>query len=155
MSPSEITIEPALSQTQRDEMGHLDYLLARLAELRDRGFLAPDSYVTVVAETESRRKAIERSGRMEAVLSKARKLCDRDGREALAWAERALEMDPLQVEAWKLAVALRWELGEDEEAIRRCGEAAERFPQFGVECDRLRGQLERRALAPPSKSRGS
>jgi tetratricopeptide (TPR) repeat protein len=145
MSESEITIEPMLSPAERDEIGHLDYLLARLGELRNRGLIAPDSYATVLAETESRRQALERSGRIAAALSKARALANREPGKALAWAERARELDPLQVEAWKLVVALNWELGEDEEAIRLCSEAARRFSQFQDELDRLRGQLARRA----------
>jgi tetratricopeptide (TPR) repeat protein len=152
MSPSELTIEPMLSPAERDEMAHLNYLLARLAEFRDRGLIAPEAYAAIVTETESRRQAIEHSGRIAAALGQARALAERHEGEALAWAERARELDPSQVEAWKLVVGLYWKLGEDETAIARCSEAAERFPEFRDELERLRGQRERRDLARRQKA---
>ncbi len=145
MSPSEITIEPTLSQAQREEMGHLEYLIARLTELRDRGLITPGSCAAVVAETEGRRHEIEKSAAIATALSRATALSQSDRREALAWAERALALDRTLVEAWTLVVALHWELGEDDEAISRCSDAAQRYPQFEAESERLRAQLGRRA----------
>ncbi|MFI5459899.1 MAG: tetratricopeptide repeat protein [Isosphaerales bacterium] len=145
MSPNEMTIEPVLSPSERDEIGHLDYLLGRLVELRDRGLIPAESYATVVAESQARRQAIEHAGRYAAALGKAHTLAKGQPKDALAWAERAREIDPARVEAWKLVTALNWILEEDEEAIGRCGEAAERFPQFQGELERLQGERKKRA----------
>ena len=56
MSPKRRSFEPAFSDAERDELGHLHYLDARLDELRARGLIAPDAYATVVAETQGRRR---------------------------------------------------------------------------------------------------
>ena len=62
MSTTKSTFDPAFSDAEREELGHLDYLDARLDELRDRGLIAPEAYATVVAESQGRRQAIELSG---------------------------------------------------------------------------------------------
>ena len=49
---------------QREELGHLDYFLERLAELRNRGLIAPDAYATASSEGQSRRAAINASRRI-------------------------------------------------------------------------------------------
>ncbi|HKI21312.1 MAG TPA: tetratricopeptide repeat protein, partial [Isosphaeraceae bacterium] len=152
MSPNEMTIEPVLSPSERDELGHLDYLLKRLEELRERGLIASDSYATVVAESQARRQAIEHAGRYAAALGQARTLAKWHPKNALAWAELAREIDPARVDAWKLVTALNSVLDEDEEAIRRCGEAAERFPQFQRELERLRAEQAERAEARRDKA---
>ena len=77
MSPSTLTIEPLLSAADREELSHLDYLLARLVELRDRGLIAADSYATVVAESQSKRDAIERQGRYQAAMKQAHDACQK------------------------------------------------------------------------------
>ena len=59
MSTTKSTIDPAFSDAEREELGHLGYLVARLDELRERGLIAPDAYATVVAESQGRRQAIE------------------------------------------------------------------------------------------------
>jgi len=145
MYPNEMTIEPIYSPPEHDEMGHLDYLLARLEELRDRGLITPDSYATVANESQARRAVIERAGRYAAAVGQARTLAKSRPSEALAWAECARGIDPARVDAWDLLVDLNWGLEEDEAAILRCGEAAVRFPQLRPRLDELRAEQAERA----------
>jgi len=147
MYPTEMTIEPIYSPPECDELGRLDYLVERLTELRNRGLITPDAYATVAAESQARRQAIERAGRYAAALGQARTLARSQPNEALAWAECARGIDPARVDAWELLVDLNWGWEADEEAILRCGEAAERFPQFRPELDRLRAEQAERAEA--------
>jgi len=142
-----MTIEPIHTPAELDEMAGLDYLLVRLEEFRERGLIVPESYQTVVAESQARRRAIERAGGFAAAVARARAIAKSQPRQALAWAERAREIDPARVEGWELLVALNWGMEEDEAAILRCEEAAQRFPRFQAELDRLRGEREGRALA--------
>ena len=44
MSPTKASFEPAFSDAEREELGHLHYLDARLNELRERGLIAPDGF---------------------------------------------------------------------------------------------------------------
>jgi len=145
MSLFQEIIEPAYTEAEREELGHLEYLVARLDELRQRGLLAPEAYATVVTESRGRREAIEREGRYQAAIVRARGLAANEQKEALAWAERALEIDPARIDAWKLIVALNWGLGNDEEAIAKSGEAALRFPELEDEPERLRAEAKKRA----------
>ena len=118
-------------------MGHLQYLDARLDELRARGLIAADAYATVVAESRARRESIELAGRFRHALNLAQKLARKDPREALQWAEAARELDPGREEAWDLVVTLHWELGDHDDAIASCGLATGRFPRFQAELERL------------------
>ena len=68
MSAVSSTIEPLLSAGERDELGHLDYLLEQMKDLLERGLIAADSYATVVAE--GRAKA--RDNRAARALSRPR-----------------------------------------------------------------------------------
>ncbi len=88
MSTRKSTIDPVFSDAERDELGHLGYLDARLDELRERGLIAPDAYATVAAESQDRRQAIELSGRYRSAILQARKLAKKDPHDALEWAER-------------------------------------------------------------------
>ncbi len=142
-----MTIEPVYTPSELDEMVGLDYLLLRLEEFRNRGLIAAESFQTVIAESQARRQTIERAGGFAAALAQARALAKVEPREALAWAERAREIDPAQVEPWELLVALEWAMDEDDEAILRCEEAARRFPALQSELDRLRGERQGRAEA--------
>ena len=145
MSPTNATIEPVFSEAERDELGHLEYLVARLEELRQRGLIASDAHATVVAESQGRRQAIELSGRYRSAVNQAKKLAKKDTHGALEWAERARELDPSREEAWNLIVTLNWDLGDDDQAIARCAEAAQHFPQFQAELARLKAERDKRA----------
>ena len=143
--PSTLTIEPLLSAADRDELSHLDYLLARLMELRDRGLIAADSYATVVAESQSKRDAIERQGRYQAAMKQAMMLVKSEPETALKWAEHACELDPSRIKPWELLVSLNWNLEQDDRAIGVCVEAAKRFPKFQDELARLEAERAGRA----------
>ncbi len=91
------------------------------------------------------RAAARRSNRADAIeRSTRRELAKKNRSEALEWAERARELDPSRVEAWDLIVALNWDLGNDDGAIARCREAAQRFPEFQSELDRLKAEQAKR-----------
>jgi tetratricopeptide (TPR) repeat protein len=147
MSSAEAAFGPALSPIERDELGHLDYLLARLRELRDRGLIVPESFETIRAESESRRQAIGRAADYRAALSRATSLSSAQHTEALKWAKKAREIDPERPEAWNLLVRLHWDHEEDREAIEECALAADRFPGMNDELARLRAEEGSRAEA--------
>jgi tetratricopeptide (TPR) repeat protein len=142
-----MTIEPVYTPSELDEIGGLNYLLVRLQEYLERGLIAPESFQTVVAESEARRRAIERAGGFSAALAQARTLAKSQPRQALAWVERARDIDPARVEAWELLVALHWALDQDDDAILRCEQAAQQFPALEAQLDRLRGERQGRADA--------
>ena len=137
------TFDPAFSDAEREELGHLDYLVARLDELRERGLIAPEACATVVAESQGRRQAIELSGRYRSAVDQAKKLAKKDPRDALEWAECARELDPSRVEAWKLIVALNWDLGDDDEAIARCALGGRAFPRISGRAGPAQGGASR------------
>ena len=138
MSLTKGSFEPAFSDAERDELGHLHYLAARLDELRTRGLITPDAHATVVAETQCRREAIELSGSYRKAITQAKKFAKKNPREALHWAECARELDPSREEAWDLIVGFHCDLGDADRAITCCGEAAQHFPRFQPELDRLK-----------------
>ncbi len=137
MSAVSSMIEPLLSAGERDELGHLDYLLRQMKDLLERGLIASDSYATVVAEGQRRREAIEQQGRYQAAMTRARTLARSRPGEALEWADRARQIDPSQLEAAVMTIDLSWEVEEDERAIAVCTEAVERFPHLQQKLDRL------------------
>src|ERR1022692_1884992 len=145
MSPSKSKLEPQFSTAERDELGHIDYLLERLAELRDRGLNAADSYSTAAGESLSKRDAIDRAGHYAACLSRARVLAPGQPREAIPWAEQALQIDRERIEAWKLIVSLHWSQEADEAAIARCAQGAEHLPELEPELNRMRQEQAPRA----------
>ncbi len=152
MSTAEPTIGPFLSPTERDELGHLEYLLSRLDELRDRGLIAAESYETIRGESESRRTAIARDGHFRAALNRANSFSFSQSQQALVWGEKAREIDPARAEAWELLVWLHWGREEDHEAIELCEKAAARFPQFEEILNRLRAEEVPRAEARRQKA---
>ena len=145
MSPDSLTIEPLLSAADREELSHLEYLLARLMELKDRGLIAADSYATVVAESQSKRDAIERQGSYQAAMKQAMMLVKSEPETALKWAEHACDLDPSRIKPWELLVSLNWNLEQDDRAIGVCVEAAKRFPKFQDELARLEAERVGRA----------
>jgi hypothetical protein len=82
MAPTSNTIEPVFTAAERDELGHLDYLVTRLDELCQRGLLTPEAHATVVAECRGRSAAIELIGRYNAEIEQARNLGKSNRREA-------------------------------------------------------------------------
>lgn len=94
MTLAKPTIGPFLSPVERNELGHLDYLVARLAELRDRGLITAESYQTILGESQGRRQAIGRDGEYRAAMGRANSFSISQSREALDWAEKAREIDP-------------------------------------------------------------
>jgi tetratricopeptide (TPR) repeat protein len=142
----------ALSPNERDELGHLDYLLARLPELRDRGLLTADSCETLRADSESRIEQIGRDAQYRAAINRAQAFRFSQSREALDWAEKAREIDPARADAWDLLVSIHWRREEDQAAIALCEQAVERFPQFEETIERLRAEEGPRALARRQKA---
>jgi tetratricopeptide (TPR) repeat protein len=152
MSAVSSTIEPLLSAGERDELGHLDYLLRQMKDLLERGLIASDSYATVVAESQRRREAIEQQGRYQAAMARTRTLARSRPGEALEWADQARQIDPSQLEAVVMTIDLSWEVEEDEQAIAIGTEAAERFPQLRHKLDRLLGLKAEREEARHRKA---
>ena len=152
MLPDEVTFEPVLTPAEREELSNLRYLLARLEELRDRGLITPEACATVASESCARCDQIALAGSYAAALGHCREVAEREPREALVWAARAVEIDPARVDAWENVIGLNWRLEHDDEAIAACARAAERFPRFQIELDRLRGQLESRTVARQQKA---
>ncbi len=147
MATVESTIDPILSDGEREELRHLDYLSARIADFRDRGLLAADSYEAMADDGRSRRIAIERLGQYRATVRQARALSRAKAGEALTWAQRARELDPDQIEAWVMEIDFLWELQRDDEAVALCAEGAARFPRLGEKEAILRSHLPSRAQA--------
>ena len=141
------TINPDFSKAQADELGHLEYFLAKLAELRDRGLMSPDAFDTAANECQTRRETIDRAGQFEACMVKSRALTASWPKQALHWAERAIEVDCDRIDAWLLIAGLCWNQEDDQAAIDWAARGAERFPV-------LQGELERmRAEAGPRQDR--
>ena len=140
MSSTSESIEPVYSDSEREELGHLAYLVVRLDELCQRGLLTSEACAAVAAESRGRRAEIEYKGTIE----RARRLAKKNRNQALESAERARELDPSRVDAWNLIVALNWDLGNDADAIARCCEAAQRFPELQSEVDRLKAEQAKR-----------
>jgi tetratricopeptide (TPR) repeat protein len=137
MCAIEGTFDAEYSAVDRDELGHLDYLVGRLDELLARGLIAADVYATVLADGQGRRLAIELEGRYQGALNRARDLARTDLSAALLWAQRACELAPSREAAWSQLVDLNWKLGNDEQAIACCREAAGQFRRFHDELERL------------------
>ncbi len=147
MAPVESTIDPILSDGEREELRHLDYLSARLSEFRDRGLIAADSYDTIAAEGRLRREAIERRGRYQAAITRARAISSTKAETALGWARQARALDPDQLDAWVAEIDLLWQLGRDDEAVALCAEGAGRLPRLQDREAILRAHLPARAEA--------
>src|SRR5262245_29885396 len=114
MSGNEATLEPEFSKEDRDELGHIEYFLERLAELRDRGLIAEQAFDTAAAEGRSRREAIDRTARYAACIARSRNLTQTLPEQAIAWVERAIEIDRSRIDAWRQIVDLCWSLERDE-----------------------------------------
>ena len=130
MSPMDSTIEPMLTDGERDELRHLDYLNARIKELLDRGLITSEASTAILDDGRLRRDVIERQGRYKTAIERARGVASVKRGEALKWAERARELDPSQSEGWLMAIDLLWTMERDDEAVALCAEAVERFPHF-------------------------
>src|SRR5581483_9562764 len=106
-------IAPDYSADQRDELARIDYLLAELRSLRDRGLISEAAVATVAAEKGERQAEILRLGQASAAIQGARSLAAKgDPREALSWAEEARRLAPERVEGGTLSADLLARLGE-------------------------------------------
>jgi tetratricopeptide (TPR) repeat protein len=147
MRPESTPIDPVLTEDERDELRHLDYLSARVSGLLDSGAITAESHAAIDADRRRRRDAIERHGRYQAAIGRARALAKGRPGDALSWAETCRELDPSQAEAWALAVDLLWRLERDDEAVALCAEAAGHFPQLEHKSQLLVARLAERAEA--------
>ena len=147
MHPESPAIDPVLSNGEREELRHLEYLSARVKELLDRGLISSESYAAIDADGRVRRDAIERRGRYQAAIARANALAKGRPAEALSWAEQARELEPDRSEPWSMAVDLLWTLERDDEAVALCALAAARFPHFEQKQEVLRSHLPVRAEA--------
>ena len=153
MAPNDPKLEPLLSIAERDELGHLDYFLKRLADLRDRGLITPDAYATAASEGDNRRATINRAGEYAACIGKARGLAVSRPKEAIAWAEHAIEINRERIDAWRMIVDLHWIHEEDEAAIAWCPRGAELFPALNSELERMRSESPPRAARRLERAR--
>ena len=147
MPETSSTLEPVYSEAEREELGHMAYLIGRLDDLCERQLIAPAARATLAAENEDRRRQIERSGQYQAAIEMAKSLVAKQPRESLAWAARAQEIDPSRTEAWKLLIDVNWALGNDDDAMARCAQAAEHLPEFRTRIAELEEARTQRALA--------
>ncbi len=153
MAPNDTKLDPLLSIAERDELGHLDYFLKRLTELRDRGLIGPDAYATAASEGDNRRAAINRAGEYAASMGKARGLAVSRPKEAIAWAEHAIEINRERIDAWRMIVDLHWSPEDDEAAIAWCARGAELFPELNSELERMRSEAPPRAARRLERAR--
>ncbi len=130
MTADTVTIKPEFSKDQADELGHLEYFLAKLAGLRDRGLISSDAFDIAASECESRREIISRAGQFEACMAKARGFTASSPKQAVHWAERAIEVDRDRALAWRLIVGLCWNQQDDQAAIEWCAQGADTFPSW-------------------------
>jgi tetratricopeptide (TPR) repeat protein len=141
MPPSDQTLEPVFSNAESDELGHLEYFLAKLAELRDRGLIAPEAYDTAARESQGRRASIDRAGQYEACMVKSRGLTKSWPKQAVHWAEQAIQVDRDRIDAWRLIVDLCWSQEDDQAAIAWCAKGAEHFPELHTDLERFRAEV--------------
>jgi tetratricopeptide (TPR) repeat protein len=153
-------IEPELSPEQREELGHIAYLLAELESLAGRGLVAAATLDAVVAEKSARRGEIERQGRAAGALKQAQRLAAKSPREALTWAGHARRLAPEAIGPWSLAVHLLGQLGDYEAAVALCREAADlhghdalRGHLSGLEAERRRREQARAVAADLESAR--
>src|SRR6516165_1450590 len=71
MRPESTPIDPVLTEDERDELRHLDYLSARVSGLLDSGAITAESHAAIDADRRRRRDAIERHGRYQAAIGRA------------------------------------------------------------------------------------
>ncbi len=140
MSPSEETLEPAYTDAQREELGHIDYFLERLAGLRDRGLIECAAFDTAAGEVMSRRETIHRAGQYEACMVKCKALARSRSQQAIEWAERAIQIDRQRIDGWRIIVERCWSQEDDQAAIAWCAQGAELFPELEAELARLRAE---------------
>ncbi|MGC8639119.1 MAG: hypothetical protein ACP5XB_04490 [Isosphaeraceae bacterium] len=143
----DLTIEPDLKASEREELSHLDFFESRIQQLGERGLISLGSLAQIVAETEARRETLNRLGRYRGAMNQARKMAaSKNLAEAKALAEQARRIDPDRREAWELEVNLEWEQEHVAEAIALCTEAAQRFPELEIRLEKLHAdQAEREA----------
>ena len=84
MAPSDQTLEPVVLESPKATSWAISSISSRLAELRDRGLIAPDAYDTAASESQSRRAPINRAGEYEACMVKSRGLSKSWPKQAIA-----------------------------------------------------------------------
>ncbi len=141
MSPSDQTLEPVFSAASSDELGHIAYFLERLAELRDRGVIDEHAYDIAAGECMSRREAIDRTGRYESCMGNSRSRSKNWPKQAIEWAEQAIQIDRQRIDAWRMIVELCWSQEDDQAAIAWCTQGAELFPELQTNLVRMRVEL--------------
>ncbi len=140
--------EARLTPEERQERVCLDFFLAELGRLRDRGFLAPVAFETLEAETQTRRGLIERHAVFRSEIEAARRLAEKFPREALEHAEKARLANPTAREPWILTIKLQSRLGDDAAALAACEEANTQVPGFGWSVEQLRAEIDARTSGP-------
>lgn len=140
-----LDLEADLLFCEREELSHIGYFLAQWDSLRDRGVIAEDVHAEITAEYAARCQSLRKDGLYRAALGRARRQGAGSPVEALAWAERAHQIDPDQPEAPALAVEILRLMGRDDDAIARCEAAAARFPSLRERLDSLRNEHANKA----------
>ena len=142
MATSDPTEDPLLvpvyEPKEREELTSLGFFVAEIAKLRGRGLIPVDSYITIDAETHSRRAAIERAGNYRAVIGQVSQFKNSNPPAALNWAERARTIDPSKREAWEAAVDLYRSTGDSEKAAVLCEMAVAKFADFPFSPEKIR-----------------
>ena len=130
-------LAPILSSKEREELTSIAYFLGQLERMRARALLTEEAYATVVGEAVARREEIERAGRYEAAMARARHIVAANPTDALAWTEQARGIDPGRAEAWEVAIGALERLGRHKEALALCEEGAQRFPALAARLETL------------------
>ena len=152
MMDSSLYVEPRLSPLEHEELAHIAYFLSQLESLRERNLIPLDSYAVIVAEYNARKENIVRHAKVEAALHAARTQMHPQPQDALAWADMARDLDPTRQEAWILAIEAYTRLGQHDDALTLCAEAAEKFPTLQSKLAQLQRDKEWREAEQRRKS---
>jgi tetratricopeptide (TPR) repeat protein len=152
MMDSSLYVEPRLSPLEHEELAHIAYFLSQLESLRERNLIPLDSYAVIVAEYNARKENIMRHAKAEAALHAARTQMRPQPQDALAWADMARDLDPTRQEAWILAIEAYTRLGQHDDALALCAEAAEKFPALQSKLAQLQRDKEWREAEQRRKS---
>lgn len=145
--PSYPPIEPTYTPKDREELICLDFILAEIAQWTDRGLIPEVSRDTIACETQARRDAIERRGRLETAMQSARNLAASNPDAALRWVAEACALDPQNAAAWTLAISLNRRLQHDREAIAAAEQACSHIADFPITPVILRDEFATRDSA--------
>ncbi len=139
-------VEPVYLPDEREEKRCLDFHLAEIGRLHDRGLIAGEAFVTIASEARIRSDNLERKAISHAAFERATRLRYKDERSALALARRSIQVDPTRRAAWSLALDLSRRLRDEDLALLLCENANAPFSGFEISVDQLREEFEERKV---------